>query len=341
MNRKKVINSNFQNSKRNQKVKVKNNTVSSQTPDNFNNNDDKISMSKLDWNNHESIYTHLISYINLMIIDLSKDKEKLCKYLKDIFYSVFKISQEIKNPGEKINEEKNNISLNNKQNNSNEEWNFLTGEQFIRKSNDSLMEQLLKEETKNEINNVRPLLTQRFESSKSFNVFQISPFKNKIDRLQRKFKQKEKQYKIDKLNYLFKINEQNNIINKLEKEIQINNINNMSQKDLNKIKCYPDFSFITENYLRNNNSSINKRKKLFEINKEKENEVINNMKYLSITNGNKENKRFNLKDVLNKNLSLLKNKGSMKKTRFMRFASFSIGDTRNKVEKIKNYKLYT
>ena len=65
------------------------------------------------------------------------------------------------------------------------------------------------------------------------------------------------------------------------------------------------------------------------------------MKYLSITNGNKENKRFNLKDVLNKNLSLLKNKGSMKKTRFMRFASFSIGDTRNKVEKIKNYKLYT
>ena len=340
MNRKKFINLNSQSSKRNKKFEAKNNTVSSQTPDNFN-NDDKISMNKLDWNNHESIYTHLISYINLMIINLSKDKEKLCKYLKDIFYSVFKISQEIKNPGEKNNEEKNNISLNNKQNNSNEEWNFLTGEQFIRKSNDSLMEQLLKEETKNEKNNARPLLTQRFESSKSFNVFQISPFKNKIDRLQRKFKQKEKQYKIDKLNYLFKINEQNNIINKLEKEIQINNINNMSLKNLNKIKCYPDFSFITENYLRNNYSSINKRKKLFEINKEKENEVINNMKYLSITNENRENKGFNLKDVLSKNLFLLKNKGKMKKTRFMRFASFSIGDTRTKVEKIKNYKLYT
>jgi len=339
MNVKKIVNLNSQNSKRNKKDKIKSNTASSQTPESFN-NDDKININKLDWNNHESIYTHLISYINLMIIDLSKDKEKLCKYLKDIFYSVFKISQEIKNPEQKNNEEKNNITLNSKQNYSNEEWNFLTGEQFIRNNNDNLMEQLLKEETNNENNVMKPLLTQRFESSKSFKEFQISPFKNKIDRLQRKFKQKEKQYKIDKLNYLFRINEQNNIIKKLEKEVQVNKINNMTQKDLNQIKCYPNFSFIKENFLRNNYSSINKHKKLFEINKNNENEVINNMKYLNITNNNKESKKFNLKDVFSKNLFLLKNKGKMKKTRFMRFASFSISDTRTRVEKIKNYKLY-
>ena len=322
--------------KRNQNDKVKNNTISSQTPRSFMNTmntHNKIidynEPNSLDWSNSESIYNYLISYINLMIIDLSKDKEKLCKYLKDIFYAIFKISQEIKNNNQNIedkNEENNNEI-------KKEDWNFLTGEQFIRKNNSNLMEQLLKEETKN----LEPLLTQRTERK---NIFQISPFKIKIDRLQRKFKQKEKQFNADKLSYLFRINEQNNLIKKLEKEIKDNNINYMTPKELNKIKCFPDYSFIKENYMKLKKGIINNNIKKLEDNKENDGSILNNIKYLNIINNNKNNNnKLNLKKVFSKNLSLLKTGGKLEKMRIMRFASFSLSDTKINVEKIKNYKL--
>ena len=346
MNINSVIKIDSQRSKRNRCDKINSNTASSQTPNTFYNNKNidiiDNEPDSLDWGNYESIYKHIISYINLMIIDLSKDKEKVCKYLRDIFYSIFKISQEIKN-NNKIAEEKKDenidINLNTKQNcSTNEGWNFLTGEQFINKNNNNLIEQLLNQETKNEKNIIEPVLTQRIDNSKNINILQVSPFKKKIDRLQRKFKLKEKQYKLDKLNYLFRINEQNNLINKLEKEIQVNNINNMTQRDLNKIKCYPDFSFIKDSYVKKINSINNNHKKLLEDSKDKEIPIINNIEHLSLTNNNKEKKKYNLKDIFSKNIFLLKN-GKMNKTRIMRFASFSMIDTKRKVEKIKNYKL--
>ena len=110
----------------------------------------------------------------------------------------------------------------------------------------------------------------------------------------------------------------------------------MTQKDFNKIKCYPDFSFIKDNYLKTN-STINDQIKSFDNNKEKENEVIKNIKYLNIARNNEEEKKYNLKDVISKNLSLLKNQEKMKKIRFMRFANFSFCDTKTKVKQIKKY----
>ena len=321
--------------RRNQNDKGKNYTVYSQTPHSFMNTHHKIidynEPNSLDWSNPESIYNHLISYINLMMIDLKKDKEKLCKYLKDIFYAVFKISQEMKNINQNLEENKNNEENNNEI--KKEDWNFLTGEQFIRKNNSNLMEQLLKEETKN----IKPLLTQRTESTK--NIFQISPFKIKIDRLQRKFKQKEKQFNMDKLSYLFRINEQNNLIKKLEKEIHDNNINYMTPKEFNRIKCFPDYSFVKENYLKLKNGINNNNIQKLEDNKEDDGSVLNNTKYLNIINNNKDDHKFNLKKVFSKNLSLLKSGGKFEKMRIMRFASFSLSDTKINVEKIKNYKI--
>lgn len=340
MNTKAIVKLHSQRYKRNKDENIKHNTASSQTPNNLYNqqniNINYNDTESLDWGNYESIYNNIISYINLMIIDLIKDKEKLCKYLKKIFYSIFKISQEIKLSNPIIKSKKNN--LNSKQSSSNEKWNFLTGEQFFN-NNNNIKKQSIKEEKKNEKNSIGPFLTQRIDNSKSFNNLRVSPLKTKIDRLQRKFRQKEKQYKLDKLNYLLRINEQNSLIDKLEKEIQINNINNITQEDFNKIKCYPEISIVKENYLTRNNS-INNNQKIIDDFKEKENKIINNIRDLSITNtnSNKEKKKYNLKDIFSKNLFLLKNKGKMNKTRFMRFTSFSFSDTKTKVKKIMYYK---
>ena len=323
---------------RNQNKNVKNITVTSQTPKSFINSSniiiDYYEPNSLDWSDSKSIYNHLISYINLMIIDLSKDKEKLCKYLKDIFYAIFKISQEIKN----VNQNTEGNNKNNEDNNNNdikkEEWGFLTGEQFMRKNNNDLLEQLLKEETKN----TKSFLTQKTESNK--NIFKKSPFKIKIDRLQRKFKEKEKQFNIDKLSYLFRINEQNHLIKKLENEIHDKIMNHMPPEDLNKIKCYPDYSFIKENNLKLKNS-INNNMKKSEDNKNNGGNLLNSMNFLNIINdnNNKENHKLNLKKVFSRNLSLLKNGEKLEKMRMMRFANFSFNDTKINVEKIKYYKL--
>ena len=338
MNIKKAIKFNSQRFIRNKYTELEDNTPLYINSKNRHNNNININETEsLDWENYRSIYNHLISYINLMIIDLSKDKKKLCKYLKDIFYAIFKISQEIKNNNKIIiDDNNNNDSLKTKQKSDNDDWNFLTGEQNIYTNNVNLMEQMLKDEENNEKNIIKPLLTQRYDKSKSFNNFKSSPFKTKLDRLQKKFKQKEKQYKIDKLNYLLRISEQNNLIDKLEKEITINNINNMTQRDFNKIKCFPDFSFVKENYLKTN-TSINSHIKSFDSIKEKENEIINNIKYLNIAKSNKEEKKYNLKDVIAKNLSLLNNNEKKKKIKFMRFANFSFFDTKIKIKNIKNY----
>ena len=322
MNIKKAIKFNSQRFIRNKYTELEDNTPLYLNSKNRHNNNININETEsLDWENYRSIYNHLINYINLMIIDLSKDKKKLCKYLKDIFYSIFKISQEIKNNNKIIiDDNNNNDNLKTKQKLDNDDWNFLTGEQNIYTNNVNLMEQMLKDEENNEKNIIKPLLTQRYDKSKSFNNFKSSPFKTKLDRLQRKFKQKEKQYKIDKL----------------EKEITINNINNMTQRDFNKLKCFPDFSFVKENYLKTN-TSINSHIKSFDSIKEKENEIINNIKYLNIAKSNKEEKKYNLKDVIAKNLSLLNNNEKKKKIKFMRFANFSFFDTKIKIKNIKNY----
>ena len=114
----------------------------------------------LDWNNYESIYNHLVSYINLMIINLKKDNNKLCKYLKEIFFAIFSISQKTKNfyktiktSSKNSNNTDKNIKDNNhikKTNNSttnNGDWNFITGE-ITSNNNNYLIEDLYEKEKK-------------------------------------------------------------------------------------------------------------------------------------------------------------------------------------------------
>ena len=323
---------------RNQNVDLKIRAISSQTPNNFYHTNKKENKEDelFDWTNYESIYNNLISYINLMIIDLSEEKEKLCEYLKDIFHAVFKISQEIKKKKQvidNIKNEDNNIDINNKQNSTHEEWNFLTGEIFYKKNNNNLI---------NEKNNIKQLFEKRINASKNHDISKISPFKIKVDMLRRKFKKKERQYKIDQLNFLFRINEQNQLIDKLENEIKINNINNLTQNELSQIKCFPDFPSIKDNFLKSNNS-INHHIKIIEDNKENEktfNNNLNNMKFLNIINNYKNKRNLNLNDNFSKNLSLLNLQGKNQRMRLTKFASFSLNDTKAKVEKIKFYKMF-
>ena len=160
--------------------------------------------------------------------------------------------------------------------------------------------------------------------------------------LRRKFKKKERQYKIDQLNFLFRINEQNQLIDKLENEIKFNNINNLTQNELSQIKCFPDFPSIKDNFLKSNNS-INHHIKIIEDNKENEktfNNNLNNMKFLNIINNYKNKRNLNLNDNFSKNLSLLNLQGKNQRMRLTKFASFSLNDTKAKVEKIKFYKMF-
>lgn len=301
-------------------------------------NDDNRNFTKnkkeiLDWNNYESIYKNIISYINLMVIDLYKDKDKLCKYLRDIFYAIFNISQKTKNNRSFINaKEKNKINNDmnySKKSSLSEEWDFITQDQ-INKNNNELMEKLLKEELKNE----NPILTQRAEETKYFNNFNLSPLAIKITKLNKKFKRKENQFKIDKLKYLFRINEQNKLINKLEKEIQFNELNNMTQHDLSKVKCFPDF-YIKNKYFNSNKDSNS----LYDIKydeKRQKNINVYKIKHLnSVKNNNDE--KLNMNDIFSQNISLLRNEKKLRRQRYSRFISFSFSDTKLKVGKIKNF----
>ena len=114
----------------------------------------------LDWNNYESIYNHLVSYINLMIINLKKDNNKLCKYLKEIFFAIFSISQKTKNFYKTIKtssknsnitdkniKDNNHIKKTNNSTTNNGDWNFITGE-ITSNNNNYLIEDLYEKEKK-------------------------------------------------------------------------------------------------------------------------------------------------------------------------------------------------
>ena len=311
----------------------------------------------LDWNNYESIYNHLVSYINLMIINLKKDNNKLCKYLKEIFFAIFSISQKTKNfyktiktSSKNSNNTDKNIKDNNhikKTNNSttnNGDWNFITGE-ITSNNNNYLIEDLYEKEKKKKeqgdkenkekinssfinINKIKKPLTQRFEKSKSEKELEMSFLQEKFEKLNKKFKKKEKEFQIDKLKYLFRINEQNKLIKNLENKMKLNFI----EKKINNIKCFPDL--LNENNEDNSIRScldlnISNKRKTFYLSHPKL-----NFKDNSINGKN----CHNIEDIINKNLFKLRNKGKIHKNNLKKFISLSLSETKMQVDKILNIK---
>lgn len=313
------------------------------------------------WNNYQSIYDYLISYINLMIVNLNKDNNKLCKYLKEIFFAIFSISQKTKSyykTNNIHNIDKNNIinDNNTKTNNSTNigEWNFITGE-INNSSNNNIMMEDLYEKEKNDIgidinnmdkdidknDNKKMDLTQRTNNIENEKNLQIFFLQEKIEKLNKKFKKKEKQFQIDKLNYLFRINEQNILIKQLEDKIKIHKFKSLSERTLNKLKCFPD-------YRNGQNNEV----KIDEKNQDKEN-IIKNY----FNKNKKERKNFflshpkinfdeisigkncrNMEDIINRNLIKFRNKGKLSKSNFKKFLSLSLNETKLHVEKIINIK---
>ena len=192
----------------------------------------KLSLD-LDWNDYKSIYNHLISYINLMIINLNKDNNLLCKYLKEIYFFIFDITRKANNYYKStyinnkdvipnIDENKYiNDNINKKTENSiyNGEWNFITGERTSNNNIDAMEKLYEKEKKKNEEekvinspnikkdeNELIAYKLDKLERPKIGQILEISLLKEKVKKLKLNYKIKEKQFKIDKLNYLFRIN---------------------------------------------------------------------------------------------------------------------------------------
>jgi len=316
----------------------------------------------LDWTDYESIYNHLISYINLMIIDLSKDNNKLCKYLKEVFFAIFTISQKTKNHYNTIYTDKNrktnnvvdkNNSINdiNKISNnstSNAEWNFITGE-ITNNNNTYLIEPIYGEEKKNNDHElslyakknvtIKPIMTPGSEISKFGRSLEISFLEEKFEKLHKKMKRKEKLFKIDKLKYLLKINKQNKLINELENHIKLNSLNNLSDRSINEIKCFPDYSKIYENFKNySDNEENNKSMKLGCLKKKIDRKKFFishpkiNFSDISINGKN----CHDLNDIINKNLFKLRNKGKFNRSNFSKFTFISINDTKMQVQKMIN-----
>lgn len=318
----------------------------------------------LDWTDYESIYNHLISYINLMIINLSKDNNKLCKYLKEVFYAIFTISQKTKSYYRTIYMDKNrkannvvdknnsinDINKNSNNSTSNAEWNFITGEITNNNNNNTyLIEPIYGEEKKNngpeislyEKKNdaIRPIMTPGSETTKYGRSLEISFLEEKFEKLNKKMKRKEKQFKIDKLKYLFKINKQNKIINELESHIKLNSLNNLSDRSINEIKCFPDYTKIYENFKNySDNEENNKSLKLGYLKKKIDRKKFFishpkiNFSDISINGKN----CHNLNDIINKNLFKLRNKGKVNRSNFSKFTFISINDTKMQVQKMIN-----
>jgi len=189
----------------------------------------KLSLD-LDWNDYKSIYNHLISYINLMIINLNKDNNLLCKYLKEIYFFIFDITRKANNYYKSTyinnipNIDKNkyiNDNINKKTENNiyNGEWNFITGERTSNNNIDVMEKLYEKEKKKNEEekvinspnikkdeNELIAYKLDKLERPKIGQILEISLLKEKVKKLKLNYKIKEKQFKIDKLNYLFRIN---------------------------------------------------------------------------------------------------------------------------------------
>ena len=287
-----------------------------------------------------------------MIINLKKDNNKLCKFLKEIFFAIFSISQKLKTYYKtiKTNRKKNNINKSIKDNNNknkstnNGNWNFITGELTSNNNND-LIEDLFEKEKKNKedeanvnssiINKIKKPLKQRFEKSKNDKELQISFLQEKFEKLNKKYKKKEKRFQIDKLYYLFRINEQNKLIQNLENKIKLN---------LTSRKCYPDLHKI-----------INKNSEELIIEKNNEDKSIGS--YLDINNKNKRNTFYlshpklnfnensiigknchNIEDIIHKNLFKLRNKGKIHKNNLKKFISLSLSETKMQVDRILNIK---
>ena len=311
----------------------------------------------LEWNNYKSIYEYLISYINLMIVNLNKDNNKLCKYLKEIFLAIFTISQKTKNFYKTIktsnihNADKHNDN-NIKTNNSTHigEWNFITGE-ITSNNNNAIVEDLFEKEKNNETwrdfnnkdkNNNREIisLTQRENNLNEKNL-EISFLQEKIEKLNKYFKKKEKQFQIDKLKYLFRINEQNILIRQLENKIKINNLNNLSEKNIKEMKCFPDYK-----KEQNNEEIIIENEKNKKIKKCFHNSIINERKeyYLSHPKLHFDDISIfgknchNIEDIINKNFFKLKNKGKLNKYNLKKFLSLSLSETKINIDKIINKK---
>ena len=190
-------------------------------------------------------------------------------------------------------------------------------------------------------NNKKMDLTQRTNNIENEKNLQIFFLQEKIEKLNKKFKKKEKQFQIDKLNYLFRINEQNILIKQLEDKIKIHKFKSLSERTLNKLKCFPD-------YRNGQNNEV----KIDEKNQDKEN-IIKNY----FNKNKKERKNFflshpkinfdeisigkncrNIEDIINRNLIKFRNKGKLSKSNFKKFLSLSLNETKLHVEKIINIK---
>lgn len=325
----------------------------------FNSSINEVSPN-LDWKNYKSIYNHLISYINLMIINLNKDNNKICRYLKEVFLAIFKISQNIKNNNQSniknintykyknknYNKNFHNNSLNKKDSSTNIDWNFITGEISSNNGNNN-KEEINKEKMKKYKSNSanidkiekRQILTPRLEKSKIGKNLEIYFLEEKLEKLTKKYKKRKKQCKIDTLSYLFKINEQNKIIKNLEEEIKSNLYNQLPEKDINEIKFFPDYKKIYD-YKNIKKDFI--KKELGENNKNVLSQNISknffSHKKIDINENSKKWKKCNnLNDIISKNLFRLRNKGKINKSELKKFNSLSLSETRSQVQKIMLY----
>ena len=325
----------------------------------FNSSINEVSPN-LDWKNYKSIYNHLISYINLMIINLNKDNNKICRYLKEVFLAIFKISQNIKNNNQSniknintykyknknYNKNFNNNDLNKKDSSTNIDWNFITGEISSNNGNNN-KEEINKEKMKKYKSNSanidkiekRQILTPRLEKSKIGKNLEIYFLEEKLEKLTKKYKKRKKQCKIDTLSYLFKINEQNKIIKNLEEEIKSNFNNQLPEKDINEIKFFPDYKKIYD-YKNKKKDFI--KKELGENNKNVLSQNISknffSHKKIDINENSKKWKKCNnLNDIISKNLFRLRNKGKINKSELKKFNSLSLSETRSQVQKIMMY----
>ena len=308
-----------------------------------------VSYNNLDWGDCESIYNHLISYINLMIINLSKDNDKLCKYLKEIFYAIFTISQKTRSYyktisfGDYSRKELNssidkNSSLNDMNKNTDNSnslhmnWTFITGAKENEKVNNKIQEK------EKELNNTefifhkKQMFTPRIEKSKILKDFEISIQEEKFERLQKKLKNKEKQFNIHKLQYLLKINEQNKLINQLESQLKLNNINNLPEKSLNEIKCFPTYMKLYECIRKKGDNEDNN--KVCNLKKNIKTFFLSHPKINHNGSSLNSNICHNIKDILHKNLFKFRNTEKPSDYNLHRFTSISISDTRMQIRNI-------
>ena len=310
----------------------------------------------LDWENYESIYKNLISHIKLMIINIGKDNNKLCKYLKEIFYAVFNISQKtcyFYKTIFKFNSKQKNVFERNKSTNDiskptnnscqNIDWVFYTGGKDNNKLIDKFGEKNKKGNTSEKLLRKYKIITPRIRESKAEKNLDISLLEEKYKKLTKKMKKKEKQFNVDKLHYLFQINEQNKIIKDLEDQLKVKNFNSLSSRSQNEIKCFSDYSKMYESLRKRSEAEENNRSvrndRLFYLNNKINKKFFISHPKLNYSDISIDGKKcYNPKDILEKNLFKLRNRGRPYNLNLKKFTSISINDTRMQVNNILNKK---